>query len=162
MSISSSLSTQIPMPSSTTFRQPPAEGNECPICLNTEGTDIDLKKLECHHPVHPKCIVGWIPDHADCPTCRAPIRNPIHLTNESLLEEVKLSNDKKWLRNVIKSWDETYVPAWDTPYKNVPVLFRPSRPDFCVEAKKRLMAIRFRAFMATVTSMKNTVTTCFR
>jgi len=45
------------------------EGTECSICLTGIPIGI-LKKLECGHEFHKKCIDDWFSHKRECPNCR--------------------------------------------------------------------------------------------
>merc|ERR1712038_1903005 len=50
------------------------KSSSCPICLDDfcVGDDVCWSKRseECVHIYHVKCIMDWLMDHDECPTCR--------------------------------------------------------------------------------------------
>lgn len=48
-----------------------AEGERCPICLESNG---EVVVFSCNHSFHKGCIKEWLENHGNnCPLCRAPI-----------------------------------------------------------------------------------------
>ena len=45
----------------------PSLGNECCICLDSDG---DIRKFSCGHYMHEDCSLKWFEQSNTCPTCR--------------------------------------------------------------------------------------------
>ncbi|KAI7853134.1 hypothetical protein BDC45DRAFT_511413 [Circinella umbellata] len=46
--------------------------NDCSICLNSLGFNVELINLPCMHGFHSGCIEQWLQVNASCPVCRSP------------------------------------------------------------------------------------------
>lgn len=57
---------------------PAAENNECVICL-TNITADSMKRTECNHTFHSKCLKEWTKRKNTCPCCR----KNLHVNNRS-------------------------------------------------------------------------------
>ncbi|KAI5058291.1 hypothetical protein GOP47_0026461 [Adiantum capillus-veneris] len=47
--------------------------DDCPVCLDSFVGGQTIFNLPCQHTFHSKCIVPWLQNHSDCPSCRAQI-----------------------------------------------------------------------------------------
>lgn len=68
-----------PAESGSSRSSPSSRENEfsCAICLEEyqDGEAIAWSKNKaCHHAHHHKCLLKWLADHEDCPSCRRPYR----------------------------------------------------------------------------------------
>eukprot|EP00741_Cyanophora_paradoxa_P010523 tig00000158_g10175.t1 len=43
----------------------------CSICLDPLSKGCEVNSLPCSHIFHRNCISQWLPDHPECPVCRA-------------------------------------------------------------------------------------------
>ena len=47
--------------------------SECSVCLEEFAVGDKVMILPCYHNFHEKCIREWLPQHQNCPLCRAEI-----------------------------------------------------------------------------------------
>ncbi len=50
--------------------------DNCPICLDTLQSDIDVISTKCKHKFHKKCLAVSLERSDNCPICRRTINHP--------------------------------------------------------------------------------------
>tara|TARA_Y100000401_G_C8322999_1_gene226519 strand:- start:46 stop:744 length:699 start_codon:yes stop_codon:yes gene_type:complete len=43
---------------------------ECPICINTQTNEVNIKLRPCGHKFHLNCINNWLKQKKECPLCK--------------------------------------------------------------------------------------------
>ena len=61
-----------------------SEETNCPICLNTETNEINVKLKDCGHNFHYNCLNTWLKQKLECPLCKQKLNN---------------SNIKEWIQS---------------------------------------------------------------
>ncbi|KAL9663895.1 hypothetical protein QQ045_019289 [Rhodiola kirilowii] len=52
-------------------------GSDCVVCLCELRKGERVRRLECRHVFHKKCLDGWLKQlHFSCPLCRSPVQPP--------------------------------------------------------------------------------------
>ncbi|CAL5395421.1 unnamed protein product [Camellia sinensis] len=50
------------------------KGQLCVICLEDFHEERQVMELLCSHKYHSKCLLPWLADHPNCPSCRTPVQ----------------------------------------------------------------------------------------
>ena len=73
------------------------EHDDCAVCLERFRTGQLLVHLPCHHRFHPDCLSPWLETHAQCPYCRAKVK-------EEMMDESRASGPSN---DDLITWMET-------------------------------------------------------
>ncbi|THG18693.1 RING-H2 finger protein ATL70-like isoform X1 [Camellia sinensis] len=50
-----------------------SKGQLCAVCLEDFHVEKQVMQLSCTHKYHSDCLLPWLVDHPNCPSCRTPV-----------------------------------------------------------------------------------------